>query len=230
MPLVVVDTSIALPATLSRRGGLTSKFWLVLAYGALSYREQHLRLELDALEHEAVEGGEIGGRAALDKTISHTRERRAALAGLLPHGTPSDWVAAGFAYLFDEYERKAMEVGERVGREVNRAEAAMLRRQFQAICVAGPEPFDPREVPALTRDPSDDPIVYAALRVGADLLVADDKDIVPRDAEGAQLYEHEGRSVLAVTFARLLQDHLDDVDWNAIDPAWLAQTYSPRSG
>src|ERR1051325_9632386 len=106
MPLVVVDPSAALPATLSPRG-LARKFWVLLALGALSHREEHLRLELEALERAAAEtGGTIGGRTAIETLIKHAGERRAALAELLPHGTPSDWTAAGGSYLFDEYERK----------------------------------------------------------------------------------------------------------------------------
>jgi predicted nucleic acid-binding protein len=57
MPSVVMDTSVALPATLSP-SGMTRKFWLLLAVGALAYRAEHLRLELDALKAEAErEGG-----------------------------------------------------------------------------------------------------------------------------------------------------------------------------
>ena len=47
MPSVLMDTSVALPASLSP-GGITRKFWLLLAVGALAYRADHLRLELDA--------------------------------------------------------------------------------------------------------------------------------------------------------------------------------------
>jgi hypothetical protein len=69
MPLVVIDTSVALPATLSPRG-LTRKFWVLLALGALTHREEHLRLELEALEREvAATGGTIGGRAAIETLI-----------------------------------------------------------------------------------------------------------------------------------------------------------------
>jgi len=31
VPLIVLDTSISLPATLSRRGGMTRKLWALLA-------------------------------------------------------------------------------------------------------------------------------------------------------------------------------------------------------
>jgi hypothetical protein len=45
MPLVVVDTSVSLPATLSEPGGLARKFMVLLAFGALKYRAEHLQLE-----------------------------------------------------------------------------------------------------------------------------------------------------------------------------------------
>lgn len=225
MPLVVVDTSVALPATLSPRG-LARKFWVLLALGALTHREEHLRLELEALEREAVEtGGTIGGRTAIETLIERAGERRAALAELLPHDAPSDWTAAGGAYLFDEYERKVRVVSAKLGRDIDDQEAAQLRRQVEAVCVAGPPPFDPAAVPALTPDPSDDAIVYTALRAGADLIVSDDKHIVPRRANGAHLYEHDQGRVLAVTFDRLLHDHLDDMAWDDVDGAWLAESY-----
>jgi hypothetical protein len=49
VPLVVIDTNVSLPATLSSTG-LTRKFWMLLAFGAASYRAEHLHLELDALD------------------------------------------------------------------------------------------------------------------------------------------------------------------------------------
>jgi hypothetical protein len=67
--------------------------------------------------------------------------------------------------------------------------------------------------------------VYTALRVGADVLVSDDRHIVPRASGGAHLYEHGAGQVLAVTFDRLLQEHLGGVDWAAIDGAWLYEAY-----
>jgi hypothetical protein len=170
MPLVVVDTSVALPATLSPRG-LARKLWVLLAFGALVYREQHFRLDLEALEREAEGvGGTIGGRPAIVSMIELVEERRTMLAELLPHGAPSDWVAAGSSYLFDEYERKVRTVGAKLGREVDEAAAAQLRRQVEAICVTASPPFDAAAAPRLTADRADDPVVYTALRVGADVL------------------------------------------------------------
>lgn len=225
MPLVVVDSSVALPATLSPRG-LARKFWVLLALGALTHREAHLRLDLEALDREAAEtDGTIGGRPAIETLIERAGERRAALAELLPYDAPSDWTAAGSAYLFDEYERKVRVVAAKLGRDIDDHEAAQLRRQVEAICIAGPPPFDPAAVPALTPDPTDDAIVYTALLVGADLIVSDDKHIVPRRANGAQVYEHDQRRVLAVTFDRLLHDHLDGIAWDEVDGAWLAEAY-----
>ena len=225
MPLVVVDTSVALPATLSPRG-LARKFWILLALGALTYREQHLRLELETLEREAAEsGGTIGGRIAIETMIERFAERRAALAELLPHGTPSDWTAAGSAYLFDEYERKVRLVGAKLGRDIDDQEVAQLRRQVETLCIAGPAPFDPTTIPSFTSDRSDDAIVYTALQTGADLIISDDKHIVPRQSGGAHIHEQDHRRVLAVTFDRLLHDHLYDIDWDKIDGAWLAEAY-----
>lgn len=224
MPLVVVDTSIALPATLSPTG-LTRKFWVLLAYGALVYREEHLRRELDALESEAGGTGELRGRDAIGALIATAAQRRAALAELLPYDAPADWVAAGSGYLFDEYERKAMEVGRRLGRAIDREEAARLRRQVQAICITGPEPFEPADAPALTRDPADDPIVCTALRARADLLISDDRDIVPDRKAGTHLYEHEDSTVLAITFGCLVDQYLSDVDWSAIPGDLLIEAH-----
>jgi predicted nucleic acid-binding protein len=225
MPLSVIDTSVALPATLSPRG-LARKFWVLLAFGALTYREEHLQLDLQALEREAAEtGGTIGGRATIEAMIARAGERRAALAELLPYDTPSDWTAAGGTYLFDEYERKVRVVGAKLGRDIDEHEAKHLRRQVEAVSVTGPPPFDPTTVPALTPDPTDDAIVYTALRAGADLLISDDRHIVPRSSNGAHVYQHEDRQILAVTFDRLLHEHLCDIDWDEIDGAWLSEAY-----
>jgi hypothetical protein len=116
-------------------------------------------------------------------------------------------------------------VSAKLGRDIDDEEAAQLRRQVEAVCTAGPPPFDPAVVPALTPDPTDDAIVYTALLAGADLIVSDDKHIVPRRVNGAQVYEHDQRRVLAVTFDRLLHDHLHGIDWDEVDGAWLAEAY-----
>lgn len=52
MPFVVVDTSVSLPATLSP-GGMMRRFWVVLAFGALTYEVEHRQLELDELSQRA---------------------------------------------------------------------------------------------------------------------------------------------------------------------------------
>jgi hypothetical protein len=225
MPFVVVDTSVSLPATLSPRG-LARKFWIILALGGLTYEVEHRQLELDELIQEREEaGGRVRGlQPALDR-ITLAEERRAALLELLPYGVPADWVAVGSAPVFDEYERKLREVGRRIDPQLRDSDVPKLRRQVEAVCVAGCPPFEPRAAPALTRDPTDDPMVYTALLGGCDLLISDDSHIVP-DRE-AQLYEHEGASVLAVTFGHLMSAHFpaDEVDLEDIDGSWLAATF-----
>jgi hypothetical protein len=64
LALVTVDTSVALPAPL-RSGGMPRKFWLLLAFGALTYEAEHRRLDLDALrqENEAAGGRLVGATA-----------------------------------------------------------------------------------------------------------------------------------------------------------------------
>jgi hypothetical protein len=95
LPLVTVDTSVALPASL-RAGGMPRKFWMLLAFGGLTYEVEHRRLDLDALrqESEAV-GGTLGGMEAAEASIAHAEQRRAVLSEHLPYGTPDDWVAVG---------------------------------------------------------------------------------------------------------------------------------------
>lgn len=196
MPLIVADTNVALPATLSPHG-LARKLFVVLAFGALTYREAHLQLELEALDLEAEKtGATIGGRARFEALAERVGERRAGLAELLPAGTPSNWIAAGGTFLFDEYERKVGVVGAKLGRELAEREVVQLRRQVKAICVVGPPPFDPATVPRFTSDRSDDAVVYTALEAGADILVSDDKHIVPRATDGAHLYERVSVSLV----------------------------------
>jgi hypothetical protein len=93
VPFVVVDSNVSLPATLIS-SGLMRKFWILLAFGAATYRAEHLHLELDALEAEATYlGDEIHGRDALRRVTTQAERTRAAMEEVLPVGTPSDWVA-----------------------------------------------------------------------------------------------------------------------------------------
>jgi hypothetical protein len=52
LALVTVDTSVALPATLSA-GGMPRKLWVLLAFEALTYEIEHRQLDLDALRQES---------------------------------------------------------------------------------------------------------------------------------------------------------------------------------
>lgn len=223
MPNVVVDTSISLPATLSP-GGARRKLWVVLAFGALTYEVEHGRLDLDALRAQAdQEGGVVGGiENSLDR-LERASDRRAALAELLPNGTPGNWVAIGSRPLFNEYERKLREVGTRLDPQLREKDVPLLRRQMEAVCVIAAPPFADSDVPALTADPKDDPILYTALITDADLLISSDKHLVPDRKE--ELWEHEAGTVLALTFERLLSDRLSGVDWDGIDGSWLTLAY-----
>ncbi|MFY9470369.1 MAG: hypothetical protein WAP37_09680 [Solirubrobacterales bacterium] len=226
MPLVVVDTSVSLPATLSEPGGLARKFMVLLAYGALTYREEHLNLELSELEKELARGGgEIRGTEALRRMRGEAADRRSALAELLPHGTPADLVAAGSAALFDEYLRKVREKAPVFGLDIDETSALARLARLQAICVHAAKPFDLTNVPAFTSDPTDDPIVYSAFRAGADLIVSDDRHIVPKAERPVTLYEHEDERVAAMTFDHLMHDMLSDVDWGRIDGRWLVEAF-----
>jgi predicted nucleic acid-binding protein len=225
LALLTVDTSVALPATL-RAGGMPRKLWVVLAFGKLAYEVEHRRLDLDALreESEAV-GGELGGLEVAETLIANAVERRTVLAERLPYGTPDDWVAVGSRPLFDEYERKVREIGTKFDPSLDADDARQLRRQMEAICVAAAPPFPPEQIPAFTSDPDDDPIVYGALLAGADYLISDDKDIVPR--KEPREYEHEERRLLAVPFGYLMSDLMPDIDWGEIDGGLLAEALAP---
>ena len=143
----------------------------------------------------------------------------------LPDDVPRDWVSLGSAVLFDEYERKVREVGGKLNPRVSPAMAPVLRRQFEAICVGGPAPFDPGAAPALTRDPADDAIVYTALLADADFLISDDRHIVPDGEERS--YDSAEHRVLAVRFGHFVRDYFrpPDLDWGAIDGTMLATAY-----
>jgi predicted nucleic acid-binding protein len=223
MPKVVIDTSVALPATLSPRGA-KRRFWVLLALGALTYEVEHGRLELEALQDEADRlGGAVGGIEKARARIENASDRRAALLERLPYGVPEDWVAVGSRATFDEYERKLPVVGTRLGLDLSEKDVGRLRRQLEAVCVVAAPPFEEADVPALTHDPKDDPILYTALLADADLLIASDKHLVPDKHE--ELWEHDGHTVLALTFETLLADRLDEVDWDQIDGSWLALAY-----
>lgn len=97
MPFVLVDTSVALPATLSP-GGFRRRFFVILAFGAITYEVEHRRLELDELVKEgAADGGTVRGLDRAMQRVTLVEDRRAALEELLPYGTPDDWAAVGSA-------------------------------------------------------------------------------------------------------------------------------------
>lgn len=224
MPFVVVDTSVSLPATLSP-GGMMRRFWIVLAFGALTYEVEHRQLELDELSQRAErEGGVVGGLKVVRNRVEEARKRRAALAELLPDGTPDDWVAIGSAPLFGEYERKLREIGQKLDPALRDKDIPPLLRQLEAVCAIGAPPFDQDAVPALTRDPKDDGILHTALLADADLLISDDKHLVPDRHE--HRWEHDGNTVVAVTFDTLVSERLDAANLNKVDGSWLAVAYS----
>jgi hypothetical protein len=102
--------AVSLPATFSP-GGMMRRFWVVLAFGALTYEVEHRQLELDELSQRAErEGGVVGGLKEVRNRVEEARNWRAALVELLPDGTPDDWVAIGSAPLFDEYVTVAVVV------------------------------------------------------------------------------------------------------------------------
>lgn len=225
MPLITVDTSVALPAAL-KPSSVPRKLWVVLAYGSLAYQVEHLRLDREELLRLAAEeSGEVLGTVALDGMIDAAERRLSAFAEILPPRTPSDYVAAGFASLFNEFERKVREVGSRFDPEIRREDAKAARRQFEAICAVGAPPFQPVDAPALTRDPKDDPIVYGALLAGCDLLISDDKDIVPNGVE--QEYEYADHRLRAVRFGRFIDEIFEpsDFPWRQVDGSWLHQAF-----
>ncbi len=225
MPHVVVDTSVSLPATLSPTG-MARKLWVLLALGALTQQIEHHQLLLDELRRESdVTGARPGALQVIAAKAHAAEQRRTTLRDLLPHDAPEHWVALGGTAIFDEYERKVREIGRRLNPDVRDTDVQPLRRQVEAICVADTLPFNPGEVPLLTRDRKDDPIVYTALVGRADYLISDDRDIVPDGNE--QEYRHEQDHVLAVTFNRFISTYFepDDLDWGAIDGRWLQHAF-----
>lgn len=226
MPHVVLDTSISLPATLSPRG-LTRKLLVLLAYGTLIHRAEQRSAGVAALHHEAEQSGAVAGVdcSDADADADALGRRIAKLRDMLPADAPSDWLAVGSAPIFDEYERKVRQIGTRLHPAIRESDVGPLRRQMEAICAIGPQPFDLARTPTLTRDRKDDPIVYTALLADADYLVSDDRDIVPDGSE--HHYEHDGHNVLAVTFNRLMASHFEpaDLNWGEIDGRWLAHAY-----
>lgn len=172
----------------------------------------------------AAMGGEVSGRQSLDALTQGAERARATFEELLPVGTPSEWVAIGGVDLFSEYERKVEEVSRKLG--VNPPpDPYAARRQVEAVCVAAEASFDPAQVPTLTEDPDDDMIVWTALSSDADLLISDDRHVVPDDAGGSRPYAHGDRAVLAVRFGYLVDNYLEDVEWDGIDGRMLPQIY-----
>lgn len=225
MPLITVDTSVALPAALKPQS-VPRKLWVVLAYASLTYQVEHLRLDREELvQLAAAEGGEVLAMGAFDKLVDSAERRRAVMAELLPFGTPTDYVAVGFASLFNEFERKVRQAGRRFDPELQPEDAEVIRRQFEAICPVAAPPVPATDLPSLTRDPEDDPIVYGALLAGCDILISDDNDIVPNGIE--QEYQHGEHRLRAVRFGRFIAEVFEPTDfpWSQVDGGWLLDAF-----
>lgn len=226
-----MDTSVSLPATLSP-AGMARKLWLLLALGALAYQIEHYRLAIEELRAESeVTGGLTGALDGIEAEAHAAEQRRTTLRNLLPNEAPERWVAVGGAVIFDEYERKVSEIGRYLNPSVRDTDVQPLRRQVEAICVAGSPSFNSEDYPSFTRDRKDDPIVYTALLSCADYLISDDRDIVPDGSE--HVYEHDENHTLAVTFNRFVTTYFEpaDLDWGAIDGRWLRHAFDdPGAG
>ena len=94
---------------------MTRKLWVLLAYGSLAYQAEHGQLDRDALRAEAeAAGGSLGGLERAEEQVAAAEARRTVLAEQLPPGVPDNWVAVGSKPLFDEYQRKVREIGDRL--------------------------------------------------------------------------------------------------------------------
>ena len=93
------------------------------------------------------------------------------------------------------------------------------------VGVIGAPAFDPAKVPVLTTDRKDDPILYTALIGEADLLVSDDRHLVPDGHE--EHWEHEDQIVVALKFHTLASERLNDLSRAEIDGSWLAVAHAP---
>jgi predicted nucleic acid-binding protein len=132
-------------------------------------------------------------------------------------------VAIGSAPLFDEYERKLSEIGRKLDPALLDEDIPRLRRQLEAVCPVGAPPFRLDSVPPLTQDPKDDPVLYTALIGDADLLISDDRHLVPDRHE--HIWEHDDHAVVAVTFNSLVEERLDPANLGEIGGSWLAVAY-----
>lgn len=201
MPTVLVDASVALPALLSPES-MQRKFWVLLTLGALHQQVANRRLELAAWVAEGSDVATACGVVHAQRRLADAEDRRAVLAEQVPHGTPDDWVAFGSAPLFAEYELKLRERGLRINPALGADEARRLTRQAQQICVAAAAPCAESETPSLTGDPTHDRIVFSGLVAGVDLMVSDERTVVPNNE--FQLYRHGGHELLAITFQNLV--------------------------
>lgn len=232
MPRVLIDTSVLLPATLSP-GGMARKLWLLLALGALEHQIEQRQLDIEALQTEAeaaASGAHVHVPRGREAQARADEQVHGALRELVPENAPVDWMALGSNALFDEYERKVREIGQRFSPGVRASDVMPLRRQVEAVCIAASPPLAVEQVPQLTRDRKDDPIVYSALLGHADYLISDDRDVVPGGSE--HVYEHDERRVLAVTFNQFVTTYFEpaDLDWGAVDGRWLRHAFDDPTG
>lgn len=212
----MVDTNVSLRATLARPGGWPRQLWTVFAYGAAAYQVRNL--ELDRVELESSQASEGGTVDFAGELLETAEQDLAKFEEMLPIGTPDDFLLAGSQSLWDEYQRKSLEIAKRLGRAITPLQAEQLRASYESICVTAPRPSYAFEVPALTTDPDDDVLVFDALRAGVEIFVSDDSDVVPDRVEGVVEYTHGDSRVHAMSTDYFFEHHCGQIDWDSVPP------------
>lgn len=216
-----------LPAVLSPRG-YRRRFWVLLAFGALTARRDLAHSEAVALR-EQEHDGQSGGPAA-ESLIQEAEARYERLRNLLPAGCPEDWRLIGSRPLLGEYERKLRETGPKLDPALLPEHIETIRRQIEIVCSDMTDQFDPHTIPNYTADRDDDAIVHTALLADATWLIADDTKHLSTDPAGVTEYRlpDSDKRVSAITFSKFL-DHLTDIDLDHIDPELIEIAFAPLS-
>lgn len=218
MPLVLVDSNVALPAILGGPNAFARKLFVLFGVGAAMLRAEQLELELETLRAEE-SGSEGSSSGSFDSILERANGIRGVIEDRFDH-LPHDWFMAGSAHLFDEYERKAMELAGAFGRPMSPEMARKVARQIQALSIGAPTPHYVA-APVLTADPEDDPIVHDALRFDVDFILARDTGIVP-DKRSA-FFRHGEMATTAYWFDYFISENPFEIEWDDIDGTRLKE-------
>ncbi|WP_217915655.1 hypothetical protein [Miltoncostaea marina] len=223
MRLVVMDTSVLLPALLAP-GGRRRQLLTVLAYSAVAaYHALIGRAEQEAMNAITAEipGASTGG-LPVETLIQNAGDARTILDEFMPAVTPTEFVMTACPLLFDEVEGKILERGHIWGASPD--DAKTYRRALLAVTPFIVPPYSAGDVRDYgLGDPDDNFLIHSAIEAQAEFVISDDKKVAPDGGSVKIECPLTGRTVTAIQVNDFVEDYLNNsnFDLSAVSGAGL---------